>query len=464
MSYDPETGIHRSAFPPIPDHLFPNVTVDELLFNHTSPNPESIWLVDALTGKTFTKADALDRTGRIARAFREGWDLSQDDCVVVFSGNEIHYPLVLWATFKCGAIASSANPNYGTDELRFQISLVNEHHSVKVIVTHPDSLVTAIAACRLSNLLESAIVLMFSPSASSSDALKMLATGFKTLDDLAGSFEGRPVPVAAKLEPGGARRKLAFLSFSSGTTGLPKAVAITHGNVVANIIQSHEFWKRTRPFAPFDANTQEGDKVLGCLPFYHIYGLVVVLHSSLYMGVPVVTLNKMVILMVKNALVDDYDLSTLRFGMAGAAPLTEEVTLMVLTNPLVTDTFGADEYRAQAKVSKACVWPRLAKVVSPDGKTLGIGEVGELHSRSPANAIGYLGNEKATKETFSEDGLIKCKGMQVAPAELEGLLLDHPDVQDVCVIGIPDDRAGERPKGAASLREGSDTAASTDHF
>jgi len=114
-------------------------------------------------------------------------------------------------------------------------------------------------------------------------------------------------------------------------------------------------------------------------------------------------------------------------------------------------------------------------VVSSDGKLQGPGEIGELLSRSPSNALGYLGNEKATKETFDNDGfvhtgdevyidrdgwvfvvdrikeLIKVSGFQVAPAELEGHLLGHPFVQDVCVIGVPDDRTGEKPKAFVAL-------------
>lgn len=114
-------------------------------------------------------------------------------------------------------------------------------------------------------------------------------------------------------------------------------------------------------------------------------------------------------------------------------------------------------------------------MVNSAGKCVGFGEIGELWSRSPSNALGYLANQKATDETFDTEGflhtgdevyfskdgwlfvvdrikeLIKVSGNQVAPAELEGLLLDHQYIDDSCVIGIPDDRFGEVPRAFVVL-------------
>ncbi|KAM0755140.1 phenylacetyl-CoA ligase [Meredithblackwellia eburnea MCA 4105] len=517
MSYDPKTGIYKASLPAVPN-IPSNLSVEQFIFEHApSPHGEDVpWLIDAITSRTLTRRQARERTAQLAKGLRHEFGLSKDETVVVFSGNEVDYPISLWAIFRCGAIASCANPSYVADELRYQITLVDGHHPVKVLLTHPDSIVTAVKAAELAKLPPSAIVLIAPPSDVSTDEVKTLCKKFKNLDDLIKLHAGKPEVPRIQFAEGEAKKRLAFLSFSSGTTGLPKAVAIPHISGPANILQSRAHWDATLPFTAYNPKTGKGDKVLGVLPFYHIYGLIVVLHMSLYMGVPVVTLNKftlpayltaiqkhritsiyivppMVIMMIKNPMVDEYDLSSLRMGMAGAAPLSSETT-DALKKKFPKLTFGQGYGMTETctiitlydaidpdKVPAASVGrlvPNIdAKVVSPDGKFLPPGEIGELLSRSPSNALGYLGNKKATDETFDSEGfvhtgdevyikdgwvyvtdrikeLIKVKGMQVAPAELEGLILDHPDVQDVCVIGIPDERAGERPKAYVHLSSG----------
>ncbi|KAL8277996.1 hypothetical protein RQP46_009628 [Phenoliferia psychrophenolica] len=513
MSYDSATGIYRSLVPALPAEAFPNVSIDQFLFDRPVANPDAVWLTDALTGRSLSRVEVHERTKLFARAFRAGYGLGHDDVVVVFSGNEVDYPLALWATFKCGGIVSCANPAYMPDEFRYQIELVSKHHPIKIIITHPDSVVSALAAAKGCGIPETSVVLLCRPGAGASEEVKRVSAGFKSLDDLANSFAGHPIPESKKMAPGESQTKLAFLSFSSGTTGLPKAVAIPHMSVVANVIQWKGHWENTLPFTAYNPKTKKGDVVLGCLPFYHIYGLVVVLHTSVYHDVPVVTLNKftfpsfleaiqrhkittlyvvppMVIMMVKNDLVNKYDLSSLRVAMAGAAPLSQETsTALRLKFPKLTfgQGYGMTETctivtlfdpsnmdNIPAASAGVLVQNIDIKIVNPEGKFLPPGGVGEVLTRSPSNALGYLGNEKATKETFDDEGfvhtgdeayikdgwlyvvdrikeLIKCKGMQVAPAELEGLLLEHDCVLDVCVIGIPDDRAGERPKAYVAL-------------
>lgn len=174
--------------------------------------------------------------------------------------------------------------------------------------------------------------------------MKEAASRYPLLDDIIKRYAHIALPPIHKMKPGESKSKIAFLSFSSGTTGKPKAVVIPHYALIANVLQSTHHWQSTGNYL------SEKDSVLAFLPFFHIYGLVVVLHQSLYMDSTVYVLNKftlpdfcgsvqrhkittlysvppVVIALVKSPSVDAYDLSSLRIGMTGAAPLTEEIGL-----------------------------------------------------------------------------------------------------------------------------------------
>jgi len=245
---------------------------------------------------------------------------------------------------------------------------------------------------------------------------------------------------------------------------------------------------------------------MALLPFYHIYGLVVVMHFAIFYGMSLVVIPKfnfvdmlksierhrinyipivppIVVLLCKHPAVQDYDLSSLRAMKSGAAPLSAEIIRRLsevlpnmsigqsygMTETCTTVTFPQLEQKIGTPGSAGRLLPGIvARVIDPNGKLLGYNQPGQLVVRSPANALRYLNNEQATKETFvdgwiytgdeviiNEDAelfvvdrikeLLKVRGFQVAPAELEGHLLDHPDVTDVCVVGLQDDYSGELP-------------------
>lgn len=256
---------------------------------------------------------------------------------------------------------SCANPAYRSGELSFQLSLVGEHHPVKALLVAPDTLPVAYAALQEAGLSTSLLILISAPAANSPEDVQRLAKGIPTLDDLIAKYAHTALPPIVKIN---AKSKLAFLSFSSGTTGRPKAVSIQHYALIANVLQCAHGWDVSSPgvIRDYDPATGFQEKTMAVLPFFHIYGLVVVLHYSLFVDSEVVTLNKfnlvdfctsidrfkitllyivppIAILLVKSPIVANYDLSSVRIGMTGAAPLTEE-TGLALSARLPNLTFG----------------------------------------------------------------------------------------------------------------------------
>jgi 4-coumarate--CoA ligase len=272
---------------------------------------------------------------------------------------------------------------------------------------------------------------------------------------------------------------------------------ISHGNVIAQCLQITAITPPTHK------------KVLAVLPFFHITGLVHILHLPLHLNAAVTMLPSftmasmldaiveyripeillvppIVIRMVRDAIVSKYDLSFITRFSSGAAPLSPEILQQLkakFPNTGFKQGYGMTEscscisahppdkfdYR-YAHTAGMIVGSTELMIVDEEGRELGLNEPGELLARGPQITMGYLGNEKATRESFlpggwlrtgdqgmiDEEGIItitdrikemiKVKGIAVAPAELEDLLLGHPDVEDCAVMGIPDDYSGEKPK------------------
>ncbi|KAH9946890.1 hypothetical protein B0H21DRAFT_822385 [Amylocystis lapponica] len=396
----------------------------------------------------------------------------------------------VWAVHTLGAIVTAANPSYSADELEYQLSTTK----TKVIVTGAGSYPIALDAARKVGLPLDRVVLF--------DLLPDGSKPCPTVSELVSEgYVAPPSFVERHLNPGEGRTKLAFLSFSSGTTGKPKAVCIPHYAPIANVIQiAHEATQQQKHL-PWERRTWRwGDISAGALPFYHIFGLVVVMHFSIYYGMSLVIIpkfnfveflksiqrhriNYLNIVPPMHPASKDYDLSSLRGLMSGAAPLSVELIHALaqrlphchigqgygMTETSTTVTWPQSENRLGApgsagRIIAGCV----VRIVRPDGSLAGYNEPGQLVVKSPSMALRYMNNEQATKETF-RDGwvwtgdevvvnenadlfvvdrikeLLKVKGFQVAPAELEGHILNHPDVSDVCFVGVPDDYSSELP-------------------
>lgn len=280
---------------------------------------------------------------------------------------------------------------------------------------------------------------------------------------------------------------------------------IAHQNVIAQCLQVYHI-------TPTDLK-----RVLAVLPSFHITGLVHALHLPALLNAEVIMLPSftmksmldtvveyqlrelllvppILIRMVRDPIVDDYDLSFLRRFSSGAAPLSEEIIQLLkkkFPNTGFKQGYGMTEscscitahppshydYKYAHAVGTICA-STTVKIVKEDGTEAGIGEPGEILAKGPQIVMGYLNNENATKESFDEDGylhtgdqgcideegvititdrikeMIKVKGIGVAPAELEDLLLGHEAVEDVAVLGIPDEYSGEIPKAYVVSKAG----------
>ncbi len=301
-------------------------------------------------------------------------------------------------------------------------------------------------------------------------------------------------PPLAEQVPVDTARDTLVMPYSSGTTGLPKGVMLTHRNLVANVEQM----QASRPVAP-------GEWTVGFLPFFHIYGMTVLANLYLGAGGGVVTMPRfdlemflkliqthrtrqafcvppVVLALAKHPMVDHFDLSGLEYVFSGAAPMGEQLSNAAAgrLGLICEQGYGMTEMSPVSHVSAlgkgrpgsagqtiAGTECRIVDIAT--GRDLATGAEGELWVRGPQVMKGYLNNPRATAETLTDDGwlrtgdiasidadgflfihdrlkeLIKVKGFQVAPAELEAELLTCPGVADAAVVGQPDDEAGEVP-------------------
>ncbi len=435
-------------------------------------------LIDGPSGRTITYAQLDELTSALAGALAAR-GIGKGDVVAIYMPNLPEYAILFHGVLRANATNTTANPLYTSHELAHQL----EDSGAKMLFTIGPFLDNARAAAEKVGLTD--IVVVGESEGDEPTLADLLAEGAE--------------PPELDIDPA---EDLAVLPYSSGTTGLPKGVMLTHRNLVANVLQNGEV-------LPAD----EDDISIGCLPFFHIYGMTVIMNMGLRNGATVVTMPRfdleewlglveehkatlayvvppIALALAKHPAVEGRDLSSLKWIMSGAAPLGEEVAKAVaqrVGTPTIQG-YGMTELSPVSHVAPldtqkgGTIGPPIpgteCRIVDPaTGEDT---DRGELWVRGPQVMKGYLNNEQATRETIDEDGwlhtgdvaemdedghyaivdrlkeLIKYKGFQVPPAELEAILLEHPQIADCAVIGIPDEEAGELPKGFVVVAEGAD--------
>ncbi|MEU4147219.1 4-coumarate--CoA ligase family protein [Streptomyces parvulus] len=432
-------------------------------------------LIDGTDGTTLTyeQVDRFHR--RVAAALAEA-GVRKGDVLALHSPNTVAFPLAFYAATRAGASVTTVHPLATADEFAKQLG----DSRARWIVTVSPLLDTARRAAELAGGVQEILVCDSAP-------------GHRSLIDMLASTAPEP---RIAIDPA---EDVAALPYSSGTTGTPKGVMLTHRQIATNLAQ-------LEPLVP----AVPGDRVLAVLPFFHIYGLTALMNAPLRLGATVVVLPRfdleqflaaiqnhritglyvappIVLALAKHPVVADYDLSSLKYIVSAAAPLDARLAAACsrrLGLPPVGQAYGMTELSpgthvvpldAMADAPPGTVGKLIAgtemRVVSltDPGKDLGVGEAGEILIRGPQIMKGYLGRPDATAAMIDEDGwlhtgdvghadadgwlfvvdrvkeLIKYKGFQVAPAELEALLLTHPGVADAAVVGTHDDDGNEVP-------------------
>ncbi|KPP85310.1 MAG: long-chain acyl-CoA synthetase [Rhodobacteraceae bacterium HLUCCO07] len=458
-------SIITSPYPPVE---LREVTITTRVFEGLGDDPDRPLLIDGPTGRSVTVGGFVDAVKRLAGGLNAR-GTGQGAMIALMAPNLPEYCITFHGIAWAGGTVTLINPTYTAHEVRHQLA----DSGATLLITIPQFLDTAREAVQGTDVQEIAVI--------------GEAPGVLSLSDLMGEAQEAQTPVDI-------RDHVLALPYSSGTTGLPKGVMLTHWNLAANIDQTMA-----------TATTAPGEMTVAFLPFFHIYGLECLANMVLATGGGLVTMPRfdlelflrlssehrtrrmyvvppVMIALAKHPLVAEYDLSCVEQINSGAAPLGGDVTDRVAARLACATTqgYGMTELspvshstppeRARPGASGLTIPNTECRVVDPvTGRDVKTGEEGELWVRGPQVMKGYWKNEKATAKTLDPEGwlhtgdivrfdaegfmyvtdrlkeLIKYKGFQVAPAELEAALITHPDVADVGVIGVPDPEAGELP-------------------
>ncbi len=460
---------------PFPDVEIPDMPITPFVLRHADALGDKPAIIDGPTGRTLTFAQlkaGIHATagGLAARGFGKG------DVLAILAPNLPEYAVAFHGVAMTGGTVTTINPTYTPHEVADQVT----DSGASIILTVPMFMETARAAADMAGVDE---IFVFGEA----DGAQPFA-----------SLMGEPLPAHAPVEP---REDVVVMPYSSGTTGLSKGVMLTHRNLLSNLLQTQSVME-----------LEDDDVGIAVLPFFHIYGMQVLMNGAIAQGNTLVTMPRfdlqeflelcqkhsvtryylvppVVLALAKHPLVDRYDLSAARQVFSGAAPLGAELAAEasarigceVVQGYGLTESSPVTHSTPMGEFKPGSIGYLLpsqkCKIVDPEtGEELGVDADGELWIKGPNIMKGYLNNPEATAITVDGDGylhtgdighvdadghyyivdrlkeLIKYKGFQVPPAELEALIITHPSVADVAVIPVPDEEAGEIPKAFVVLK------------
>ncbi|XP_018364960.1 PREDICTED: 4-coumarate--CoA ligase 1-like [Trachymyrmex cornetzi] len=465
----------------------PNVSLGEVILNKLRENNDHIYAIDGPTGNQMTCRELLEKSVKLAK-FLQRYGIKIGDRIAIATENRLNWLIPGCAISYLGAIIAPYNPSYREYEFQHMLSIAKPRI---VFVSERTESVLAKLLPQLSWKME--LIQLDDQS---------LTANVRTLTDILNNepdvnyMEYKPTDIDDT-----SRHPWAILS-SSGTTGLPKGVTLSHKNLIAFLVKMRE---------PEYLDARSGDKMLMLLPFYHGYGIgtmmiglisrctmiimsafepklfltLVQKHKVTHLPVvpPILTF------LAKHPLVDRYDFRSVRELVCGAAPLGKDVVTAVKTRlgvKYIRNGYGMTELSIVSGVSGRndddnddsfenpgtglLVPGFLGKVVDLETQeTLEAGQMGEICYMGEQVMLGYWNNPEATKQTIDQDGwlhtgdigyfdnknrlhvidrvkeLIKYKGYQVAPSEIETVLLSHQAIKDAAVTSKPDERNGEVP-------------------
>lgn len=464
---------------PYPDASIPDVSLPAFLFGDLGESRDITAIIDGPTGRSYTYGELAAAVGRVAGALvRRG--ISRGDRFAILSPNLPEYVIAVHGVMAAGATVTTLNPLYTEAEIEHQL----KDAGARFLLTIPEYLEKA------------------SHAAAHAGIERMFVFGeMDGIEPFANLMAEEGTAPEVQFNPS---EDVAAMLYSSGTTGLPKGVMLTHRNLVAALSQC-------------EALFGEGPmRSLLFLPIFHIFGFHGIANFDLFKRGTIVTVPRfdmaqflgyiqtykiervcvvppIVLGLVKSPLVEQYDLSSLQLIFSGAAPLDQDLAAacekrigcmvrqgygMTETSPPICGHPLRGDIVKHGSVGLLCSNTEARIVDYSTGDDADEGDPGELWVRGPQIMKGYYNKPDATRDTIldggwlrtgdiarrDEDGwlyivdrakeLIKYKGLQVAPAELEAILLGHPAVADAAVIGVPDEEAGEVPKAFVVRRDG----------
>src|ERR1051326_6776531 len=471
--------IIRSSYP---DVEIPEVSITEYVFARAAERGDKAAIIEGASGRILTYSQLTDLIRRAAAGLA-AHGMAKGDVLGIYSPNVPEYAVAFHAPAILGGICTTVNPLYTPRELAQQLNDAR----ASFLLTVPPFMDNAREAVRQVSTIRE--IFVFGEAEGATPFASLLEHGDR--------------PPSVVIDP---RQDLVALPYSSGTTGLPKGVMLSHYNLVAELSVVN-----ARPDLVFPT---EHDTLLAFLPYFHIYGIVMFLSLGLSQGATIVNMPRfdleqyleqvqrygvtylhlvppIVIALSKHPIVDKYDLSRAKWALSAAAPLggpaaeafTERLGTQLIQAYGMTEVSGATHVGSCVPghikpTSGGTLVPNTeCLVVDPaSGEAVDRGVHGEIWVRGPIVMQGYLGRPDATAATIDCDGwlhtgdvgyvdedgdvyivdrvkeLIKYKGLQVAPAELEAILLGHPAVADAAVIPSPDEEAGEVPKAFVVLK------------
>jgi len=473
-----EETIFRSKLPEIA--ISNHLPLHDYCFEHIAEFADRPCLIDGATGAIHTYAE-VDRTSRRAAAGLRRLGVRQGDVIMNLLRNSPEFVYAFLGASLLGAVATTANPFYTPAEIHKQATAAG----ARLIVTE---------ACAVEKVREFA-----AERGITVVTIDVRSEGFVHFSDLLADSDESELP-EVEIHPD----DVVALPYSSGTTGLPKGVMLTHRSLATSVAQQVDGENPNLYF-------HKDDVILCVLPLFHIYSLNSVLLCGLRVGAAILIMKKfdmvammelvqrfrvtiapfvppIVVEIAKSPLVDAYDLSSIRIVMSGAAPMGKDIQDafrakipnaflgqgygMTEAGPVLSMclAFAKEPFAVKSGSCGTVVRNAELKIVDPDtGASLGRNKPGEICIRGEQIMKGYLNDPEATKNTIDKEGwlhtgdigfvddddeifivdrlkeIIKYKGFQVPPAELEALLITHPSIADAAVVPMKDELAGEVP-------------------
>lgn len=446
-----------------------------------APSNNPLWIDATNPSKSLSPDQMLSWIKRFAMGL-DKIGVAQKEAVMVFSPNHLLVPMAYLAVAGSKRYFTGANPIYTANEVAYQMKAID----AAVVLVHPSLLEAGMVAAKQANISLDRLFIF-------SDTECPKTRGVRDWRSMLASEKDAESWQWDSLEGDIADRTIAAINFSSGTTGLPKGVCITHSNIIANASQAI--------FNQFEStenctDNPDSQKWLAFLPLYHAFAQLYTISIACKLQIPVyimprfafedylryiqqfkITMIQLVppvlVMMTKRPETAKYDVSSLKLILCGAAPLSSDLQNEIMNkfNLVVSQGWGMTETTCAGIMTPGMTKDLTGSIghllpnteaclVDDDGKEVTLdGEPGELWLRGPQIMLGYWRNEQATRESTTPDGwfktgdvavsrlnkwwivdrkkeLIKVNGLQVAPAELEAVLLEHQEVADAAVVGI----------------------------